>query len=253
MNQEQDITKVLVFDVWADHAHFRRGYTTTSPLTFSIPPRTALCGLIGAILGLEKEGNEYLKHFGLEQAKIGLRLLNPVKKVRIAENLIHTKKAKGIGMNLITRRDPTRFEFLKDQKYRIYFWHGDEELYNQLKEKLSKHKTTYTPCLGLSENIANFEFIGEFSVLLKKPDDEFIKIHSAVPTDRLLEKGINFGNEGEYFSLMLPFEMDQERIVKKYGEVLFERNGKPIESKMAKSYWEINYNDGTKENIVFVE
>lgn len=50
--------KMLVFDVWGDYAHFRRFYTTTSPLSFPIPPRTALCGLIGAIIGLEKEGND---------------------------------------------------------------------------------------------------------------------------------------------------------------------------------------------------
>ena len=108
------------------------------------------------MLGLEKEGNEYLRDFTLEKAKIGLKLLKPVKKTNIAENLIHTKDAKGIGMNLITTRAQIRFEFLKDQKYRVYFWHSDSDLYNRLKENLSKHKTAYTPCLGLSENIANF-------------------------------------------------------------------------------------------------
>jgi len=253
MNPEQDIKKVLVFDVWSDHAHFRRSYTTTSPLTFSVPPRTALCGLIGAILGLEKENNEYLKHFKLENAKIGLRLLSPVKKVRIAENLIDTKTAKGVGMNLIKNRTQISFEFLKDPKYRIYFWHSDSDLYNQLKENLSKHKTAYTPCLGLSENIANFEFVGELSVVLKQPCEELIRVDCVIPTEKLLKNGINFDNKGEYFSLMLPFELNQERIVTRYGDVLFERNGKSIESKMVKPYWEITYNDGAKENIVFIE
>ena len=86
------IERLLVFDVWGDYAHFRRFYTTTSPLTFPIPPRTAICGLIGAILGLEKTNNEYLKYFKLKDAFIGLRLLKPVKKTIISENFIHTKK-----------------------------------------------------------------------------------------------------------------------------------------------------------------
>ena len=46
--------RVIVFDVWGDYAHFRKNYSTSSPLTYSFPPRTALSGLIGAIAGLDK-------------------------------------------------------------------------------------------------------------------------------------------------------------------------------------------------------
>ncbi|MFB3896899.1 MAG: CRISPR-associated protein Cas5, partial [bacterium] len=30
--------KILVFDIWGDLGHFRKFYTTTSPLSFSFPP-----------------------------------------------------------------------------------------------------------------------------------------------------------------------------------------------------------------------
>jgi len=253
MDEKQNIRKILVFDVWGDYAHFRRGYTTTSPLTFSIPPRTALCGLIGAILGLEKESNEYLKHFVLYQAKIGLKLLNPVKKVQIAENLIHTKDAKGIGMNLIKRRTQIRFEFLKDPKYRIYFWHSNNKIYDQFKKNLIEHKSVYTPCFGLSQNIANFNFVGEMDAEIKEPHKKIL-IHSVLPTEKVTDKeGINFDYSGEYFSLRLPTEMTQERVITKYSDILFERNGKPIEANMKAPYWEITDENGTKQNIVFIE
>lgn len=256
MAQEQNITKVLVFDVWGDYAHFRRGYTTTSPLTFSIPPRTALCGLIGAILGLEKVGNTYLKDFTLDKAKIGLRLLKPVKKVHIAENLIHTKKGEGcggVGMNLIKKRTQIRFEFLKDPVYRVYFWHVDNNLYSQLKKSLVEHKSVYTPCFGLSENIANFNFVGEFNTKGKTTDGEVL-INSVVPTEKVLDKqGIIFDFQEEYFSLRLACEMNQERVIKKYSDIIFERNGNPIKVKMKEPYFEIEYNNGTKENIIFIE
>lgn len=255
MNSEP-ITKILVFDIWGDYAHFRRGYTTTSPLTFSIPPRTALCGLIGAILGLEKGNNEYLKHFTLDKARIGLRLFNsnPVKKTITAENLINTKEAEGIGMNLIGERTQIRFEFLKDPMYRIYFWHKDNDLYTKLKINLLEHKSVYTPCLGLSENIANFKFIGEFDILLKNPEIEFLQIHSVLPVEKVLEKnGINFNFKGEYFSLRLPVELNQKRIVTKYSDVLFERNGNPIEAKMKEPCFVIRYDGGKEEQIVFIE
>ncbi|CAD7774235.1 hypothetical protein FHEFKHOI_01531 [Candidatus Methanoperedenaceae archaeon GB50] len=254
MNPEQRIDKLLVFDVWGDYAHFRRFYTTTSPLTFTVPPRTALCGLIGAMIGLEKENNEYLKYFTTDKAYIGLKLLTPVKKVIIAENLIHTKNAKGIGMNLITERTQINFEFLKDPRYRVYFYHADKEIYQQLKENLEAHKSVYTPCLGLSENIANFAFVGEVEAKTNSSINEYVQIDSVLPSEKIVcEKGINFNLDGEFFSMKVPIELNLERVVTKYSDLLFERNGKRIEVKLAEPYWTIDYGTGTQENIVFIE
>jgi len=55
--------KVLVFDLFGDFAHFRKYYTTTSPLTFSFPPPPTIAGILGAIYGASKE--EYLDIFSL--------------------------------------------------------------------------------------------------------------------------------------------------------------------------------------------
>lgn len=253
MEQERTIKQVLIFDVWGYYAHFRRFYTTTSPLTFPIPPRTALCGLIAAIIGKEKEDNEYLKYFTLYKASIGLRLLNPVKKVMIAENLIHTKNARGPGMNVITERTQINFEFLTNQKYRIYFHHTNEDIYQQLKENLISHKSVYTPSLGLSENIANFKFVGEFKVK-SETNGEYVPIKSVLPTEKIAEKqGINFSFEAEYFSIRVPIELNLDRIVTKYSDIFFEATGKPVEAKLISPYWSIDYRGRTNENIVFIE
>ncbi|HDK25687.1 MAG TPA: type I-B CRISPR-associated protein Cas5 [Candidatus Atribacteria bacterium] len=251
------MNKVLVFDVWGDYAHFRRFYTTTSPLSFPIPPRTALCGLIGAIIGLEKEGNDYLNYFSIEFAHIALRLLNPIKKTVIAENLINTKNARGPGMNLITNRTQIRFEFLKDQKYRIYFYYTDEEddsLYQKLKYNLTNHKTKYTPCLGLSENIANFKFIGEFKIKNLSPPDVHIPISTVIPLQKISQdSGISFEREGEYFSIRVPVELNTKRVVTKYRDIIFDRKGRPIKAKLKEPHTIVNYADGRSENIVFIE
>jgi CRISPR-associated protein Cas5h len=247
------LDKVLVFDIWGDYAHFRRFYTTTSPLTFSIPPRTALCGLIGAIVGLSKDNNEYLQSFNIDRAFIGLRLLAPVEKVMFAENLIHTKNAKGIGMNLIVERCQIGFEFIKNPKYRIYFYHTDEDIYQDLKEKLRAHKSVYTPCLGLSEHIANFKFIDEFKVELNSINGQYIQIHSILPSEKIVEEGgVKFNLNYEFFSIRIPIELTEERIVKRYKDILFEKNGRPIEVKLKTNYFTINYKNGSKENFVFI-
>jgi len=255
MNFERTIDKVLVFDVWGDYAHFRRFYTTTSPLTFPIPPRTALCGLIGAIIGLDKEDNDYLKYFSIDDAFIGLRLLTPVKKTMIAQNLIHTKDAKGIGMNLITKRTQINFEFIKDPKYRIYFYHSDEAIYQKTKDMLATHKSVYTPCLGLSENIANFAFVGEHEISIHEASQsEYQTIHSVIPANKIVkEKGLKFDSDMKYFSIRLPIELNTERVVLKYDDIIFEGNCQPISAKLNDTCFSVLSDNGEQQNIVFIE
>ena len=46
---------ILIFDISSEFGHFRKYNTTTSPLSYSIPTRTAVAGILGAILGMERE------------------------------------------------------------------------------------------------------------------------------------------------------------------------------------------------------
>lgn len=228
--------KVLVFDIWGDYAHFRKYYTTTSPLSFSFPPRTTVAGIISAIIGLDKD--EYLKFFAKKDANIGLRICQPIKKVRIAENLINTKDGYFTPIKKGTHEPRTqiRFEFIKDPKYRIYINHNDKEVYTTLKDYLKGHKSVFTPSLGLSENLANFEYIGEFLASNKTGQQQ---IDSVIPVDCIVGDRVDFGENGEYFTSTIPVEMSPDRIVSEYREVLFERNGGKIKAEV-KEYWALS-------------
>ena len=48
----------LAFDIAGPIAMFRRPYTTTSSVSFPLPPPTAVAGLIGAIVGLNNGSDE---------------------------------------------------------------------------------------------------------------------------------------------------------------------------------------------------
>lgn len=221
---------VLVFDIWSDYGHFRQYNTTVSPLTFSIPPRTAICGLLAAIIGLDKE--IYQQFFTKRHANIAIRILKPINKTRIPINLIDTEKIS--TMNIIKHRIQTRFEFLKGPKYRIYFNHSNQELYNDMNKFLRDHKTVYTPCLGLSENVANFCFVGEKIFNEIRDNKDFVKIHSIIPDSEDLY--IDIEEEREYSSNIVAIEMNQKRIVTERNEINFERNGFPISAKVDKYY-----------------
>ncbi|HOL21318.1 MAG TPA: type I-B CRISPR-associated protein Cas5b [bacterium] len=218
--------RYLIFDVWGDYAHFKKYYTTSSPLTFSLPPRTAVIGLIGAILGYSKE--DYLEEMIKDQAKIAIRILNPVKKVRLSINLINTKDGYWIPVKRSSHEPRTQmiFEFLKDPKFRIYFSHTDSEIYNRLKELLESHKCVYTPYLGISELIANYQFVKETEF------DEIVSncnyVHSVISIDKDVK--VEFESGKRYFKEKIPIEMLKGRIVTEYKEVLFEATGQSIKA-----------------------
>jgi len=222
--------KFIIFDIWGDYGHFKKYYTTSSPLTFSIPPRTAIIGLISAIIGLEK--NQYLSLMTKDKAEIAIRIINPIKKIRMTQNLIDTKGGywRPIKRGNLTGRTQVRFEYIKEPKFRIYFSHSDEKIYDSLKENLKNHKSVYTPCLGLSECIADFEFIDEVSVN-KAYNKDFLDICSVIPLDVLEEIDFNQPNR-KYFKERIPVEMLSGRIVTEYREVIYEINGNPIRAKV---------------------
>ena len=231
--------KIVVFDIWGDYAHFKKIYTTSSPLSYSFPPRTALSGLIGAILGIDK--NDCFSYFTKDKANIACKILSPVKKVRIGLNLIDTKKS----MHLIQNRTQIKFEFIKDPKYRVYFCHSSDALNEKFKKLAEGHQSIFTPCLGLSQLICNFAYIGEFDASVKS-EDELVPINSVVPNS-YLKKPPNFEDGKEYFSEKLPLEMGESRQVTDYGEVLFERRGKTIQA-VVTNFWEV----GNDERILFL-
>lgn len=216
--------EVLAFDIWGQYGHFKKIYTTTSPLTYSIPPRTALTGLIGAILGLDK--TEYLGYFAKKDAEVAVQVLNPVKKVTLSENLIDTKTA-GPMMNVIKQRTQIRVELLKDPRYRVYVRHSDQKLMDRLIEYIEEHKSVYTPCLGLSEHIANFSMNGVYEAESVDIND-MIRVCTAIPENRII--AMDFETDFEYAQENLPNEMNPERVVTEYTSVVFEQQTRAIKA-----------------------
>lgn len=239
--------KCLVFEIRGDWAHFRKIYTTSSPLTYSIPPRTAVAGLIAAILGLDKEN--YYDYFSKEKADIAIGIVNPIKKFRIGLNFINTKTAKMFAR--IKERTQVKQEIIKNPHYRIYFSHKDGDIYKKLRGYLEQSRSVYTPYLGISEYIAWVDYIGEYPIQEIGGFGE-IPIHSVIPFHEKFQ--INFdvseGEQvGEYFKEILPndFESGNKRVVKEFTRVLFERRGKAIRC-TPNRFWQVNKG----ENIIFL-
>lgn len=238
--------RVLVFTISGEYAHFRKFNTTSSPLTYPIPTPPALSGMLGAILGIERElapgkfpeGTTPVNEvFDAANASFGIQILKPVKKVNIGFNLLDTDKSASSFFN-ISNRTQIEFEMLKDVSFRVYLLHKDQLVFNELENRLINKKHHFTPYLGISQCTASLEHEDtiEANEQHNNPGN-FVEIISALKLNRLYEeKPINFDQNTSYSTETMPIMMTKNRVVKEYSEIIIEQNGKPISANI-QSYW----------------
>jgi len=228
----------IVFDVASDMAHFRRQYAITTALTYSIPPRTALCGLIGAVLGLPK--NESLAHFRDAEAIIALQILAPLKTGHVSINLIDTKQNPSFRPKPVNPRTTMRYEVMRHPRYRILFSHA--RLGPQLDEALNRQESIYTPCLGLAWMIAWFEGNGQVAMGEEVRGDSSFRDFVSPVRSNDLQGEVQWDASGVYQRIRMPAEMQPDRRVTRYESYVIDTTGRPIQASL-NAYWK--FSDGT--------
>ena len=228
--------KVLTFDLYGDFAHFRKYFTTTSPLTFSFPPPPTISGILGAIYGISKNENQEV--FGYENCKIALQIRKPVKKIRMGLNFIYTKNDKKyfrlIKDESHQPRTQIRAEFVKSPIYRIFVAHEDSNIFQIITEYIQSHRSFYTVSLGLSELLADFRFVGVFEAEeIKNYEGE---ICTVVPKKSLGQSGIELEANKKYFKDKMPIKMNKERVVEIYDDIIYEPDAKCISGQIKTAY-----------------
>ena len=234
--------EILIFDISSEYGHFRKYNTTTSPLSYSIPTRTAIAGFLGAILGMEREVADGVypegaipvqEFFSKANSEIAIQVINPVKKENVAMNLINTKKS----FYDLTRAGRTQIEFelVKNAKYRIYLaLNNNEAVFKELKERIKSKNHHFSPYLGLAQFTATTDFVDvKPAKFVENIDSQSIEIATAVNLSKLKqEQPIDFDYSAMYSANNMPIEMNRNREVQEYSEVLIEKNGNPVKAKV---------------------
>ncbi len=225
-----NVDTMLVFNVRGSYGHFRKPYTTTSPLTYPFPPRPALCGFIGAILGTERK--EFNTLFSPENCTLGLRIISKVVKIKIAINYLDIDTPK--TFHAIKGRKQIPVEFLKSPHFTIYFSHKEKSVHQKMKHYLEQHETEFTPCLGLSQLLADFEYKGEYPFKFVSPNNgESVEIQSVIPVSESVQVVFDdMAGSKEYFSCRLPRIIEEKTAFKRktleYMNIVFERRCQSI-------------------------
>ena len=160
--------KVIGFNLSGKYALFTKPYTKNQPQSFIIPPKTAIAGMIGGILGFNRD--EYQEK--LKSLKYSVVLRN-VSKYTTRFNLLQGKNASfNYSKNPLRnppergQRSPTTFELLKNPSWDIFISLEDElliELQNRIKNSLFE----YVPYLGIANAFAKLELFEEVVELEK--------------------------------------------------------------------------------------
>ncbi|GIU82902.1 MAG: type I-B CRISPR-associated protein Cas5 [Acidobacteria bacterium] len=154
--------KLQIFRLSGEFAHWRKWFTTTSALTFSFPPRTAIIGLVGAVLGIQRD--DVPIKFPADQTRIAVSPLVAIEKSRLAENWRQTPPQISAGKFRYVKMHEnfqSNMEVIRRPCYRIFFWHEDTRLLDELKRRLQQKRYVYTPYLGILGFLAKIEWEGE--------------------------------------------------------------------------------------------
>lgn len=237
----------LVFDVLGQLAHFRAYYTNASSITYGFPPRTVIAGMIGAIIGYER--NSYYEDLSPSNSKIAVSVLTPVRKYIQTINYIKTKGFKGFKsftQHYLERKIetyPTSVEFAVPKtdllKYRIYFNSDNLKIYERLKDYLQSKRSYYSIYLGITELLADLEFVGEF--IIEEPL-EGKGLTSVVPEELFSEIGISNDLSLVVEKMPVNFELEKRnfRKLSSTRRYIYERNAKRIPLNSLKGIVSIN-------------
>jgi len=254
--------EILSFDIQGKFAHFRKFHGNNTAMSYSLPPRTTVIGIMAAILGEEKD--TYYQRFRSEYLPVGIRVLDDIKKSFHRLNYLKiTGQSDFTGQK---GRIQTPFEVVTahDVKtdlvsYRIYITAGDDaELYDSLKEKLLSGDRRFNISLGIagfSAFISNVEIAEAESI---KVNGEWVDIHSACNSDQVLELDFPDDPEIKFNHIeeeLLPADFiggDKGREVYRMNRVLFATRPFPVHVKLEGIYYIIPGN-GETENIQFLE
>ncbi|MDR2074335.1 MAG: CRISPR-associated protein Cas5 [Oscillospiraceae bacterium] len=149
--------KGIQFIIEGNWGHFKKPETNNNPLSHDLITKTALIGLIGAVLGIEREAMKDKFPELSEDLLYGVRLLNPVKKISWG----FTSKT---AINPTNGGSPKYFEFLKDPKFLVSLAlheNRSQNIFDNFSKAILQEESIYPPVLGWHNCPANLEWKSE--------------------------------------------------------------------------------------------
>jgi CRISPR-associated protein Cas5h len=225
---------VVVFTYSAPFGHFLRAEASASALSYPVPPRTALLGMIGAVLGLEKD-----TPLAAEIALMGAAPRTHWHRAKLRKEMpppLERTIKKGAKGSDGSPEKPTLIpqEWLLEPRFTIVAHLPDH--HDLLLERLQQRSWHYPPSMGLSEMSANLEFVAQANAVPLTAAQ--VLCNSLVRQDHAefdVKDALQQGLALAVTPLRLPRECSFERVFT-HCNYLFERHAKAIPVKTDAAY-----------------
>lgn len=229
---------ILELKLTGQLAHFRKFYTNASSLTYSIPPRTGICGLVASILKMPRDS--YYDILSSDQLGVAISIApnSGFRKQFFTTNYVGNDKL----INDVSGHKQCRLELLlpapgKELAWIIYLAlkHGSQPELDSLEERIANQDLGYDLYLGQRQ------FRGSIALLDRFDAHQFSFLPESDYVDSVINKGkvkeLDLGS----FSLnieRMPLEQALESKGKKsfrrsirFADVVIETSGKRLSGK----------------------
>lgn len=231
---------IFSFHLQGKMAHFRKFYANSSSLSYFIPPRTTLVGIVAGLLGCERD--QYYEEFSLDLCDVAVAIGAPIKKCMQKMNLLMVKTNNDLNGSAGYHSQVATEMIIPHNirtgliDYKVWIHHHDCQLMNMLAE-ISKNGVPSYQSKGISLGLGtayNLGWIVNGKILQGKPKTstgtKFIS--SAMPVVKLESISTEQMTMGRYqlAKEKVPLEFDGKRNLtnRGLGDMIFNLKSDPV-------------------------
>lgn len=231
--------KVVSFHLKGKMAHFRRYYSNSSALSYTIPPRTTIIGLLAGLLGYAKDSYYYA--FSTDDCKIAVAVRAPIKKQIQKLNLLMVKNHNDLNGSQ-PYHSQTATEFVLPQNirsgfidYKIWMTHQDTAIVDELFSYTTGPgylTRGISVALGTAQHLG---WIADAEVLEAEVMGEGMAgIQSVIPSRKLRKLDVAApASEYRLYKEDMPIAFDSERKLIAKGNMLINVLSSPVHAQVS--------------------
>jgi CRISPR-associated protein Cas5h len=227
---------VVAFTYSAKFGHFLRAEANANGVTYPVPPRTVLLGLIGAVLGLEKDSPQQL----LAESRLAVGGELPKRfwhKTNVRKDppapLPFRVKATDKGSSSEQRNFRFPQEWLWKPRFRV--WAGLPESHHaEFSARLREKRWHFGPCMGLSEMLADLSDLAEGSADRLPPGVH--RVQSVAPQDvARVDTAAACAEQLTLQALRMPVAASSDRVFE-HRAYWLEHHGRPFPAETSEAW-----------------
>ncbi|ANE32836.1 CRISPR-associated protein Cas5 [Campylobacter hyointestinalis] len=227
---------IIAFKLTGDYAHFSHPATIYSSLTYPVPPKTTIMGLLGAVIGLDE-------YWELENLLYSVKINSQIRKKIFVFNGIKFALSTNFNLEEGYQNSSEKKQFYREllctPSYTIFL--NLENVEDKFKKKiissLREHKTAFTPYLGINFCIADFEFV-EIKKC-EKVTKSLVEVATFVLQEDFIFQPDNY--DVRLTSSRMACKVEEGRIFKDFKDFVIEINGgQSLNAKNSGNIYEID-------------